>query len=216
MKFLKGYIRSRTVLVELIREFEFDKAKQKSNTMDQLVHEMRDNIDITTGSPETSEDYFTLRYVGSDPEMVQKIARRLTSIVVAQDNQSRERSVDGAVEFFSGELDRLVDRMHNQNEKLSQERRTHGEESAAPLVIEHEMLQTTYRTLFTKLEEAKMNLSLETRSKGSQIVVVDPPSLGAPVGPDRLSITGIGALTGFGLGGIAVFGLNRKQSRVLA
>jgi uncharacterized protein involved in exopolysaccharide biosynthesis len=216
VKSLKSVILSRTTLSQIARDIEAKMPEFKTLSMDQRVKSLKDDIEITTGSPDTGEYLVTLRYTGSDPTLVQQIARRLTNLVIQKEAQNREMRINGTVEFLTSELDKLVADMREHDKKLTEERRIHGEASDALLVLEHEILQTRYRTLSGKLADANMRLSLEVKQKGSQIIVLDEPALGVRVGPDRLSITGVGAVIGFALGGMAVFGLKRKQSRVLA
>ena len=91
-----------------------------------------------------------------------------------------------------------------------------GPEAARLLALDYEILESTYKSVFAKLEDAQMASALESEQRGEQFVIVDAAGLGAPVVPNRLAIAGLGALAGFVLGGMTVAGLGRRQRRALA
>ena len=97
------------------------------------------------------------------------------------------------------------------SELLSRERNGRGE--AVIHTLDYEVLQSTYKTVSAKLEEARMT----EYQKGLEMFVVDPPFLPeSPVGPDRKTIAAFGALGGCLFGLTAIGGLSRRRRRVLA
>ena len=69
------------------------------------------------------------------------------------------------------------------------------------LMRDYTTLQTTYQSLLTKSQEAKVAANLERRQIGEQFKVIDSPSMPQrPVSPNRLRLNLLGALGGLGLG----------------
>ncbi|HEY2382380.1 MAG TPA: hypothetical protein VGK48_14475 [Terriglobia bacterium] len=208
---------SRTNLVNLIREFSLVDSGKDRLTLDQRVQQIRDSISITVdpGYEKSGNIAFTLRFVGRDPKTVQKIASKLVTLFLEQSSQSREQEVYGSVLFLQVQLDELGKRLTEKSKLLSPERTGKGD--AIVHALDYEMLQSTYKSVFARLEEARMTEYLETRQKGAQFVIVDPPFLpDAPIGPDRMAIAGIGGAGGCLFGLIAIAGLSRRRRRALA
>jgi len=206
---------SRTSLVNLIREFNLNDSEKSSRTIDQRVQQIRDGVTITT-DPEyekSGNSAFTLRFVGTNPKTAQQIASGLVTLFLEQSSQIREQETSSTLRFLQVQLDQLAKRLTEKSELLSRERTGKGE--AVVHALDYEMLQSTYKAVFTKLEEERMTEILETPRL--QFVVVDPPSLPEhPVGPDGKTIAAFGALGGCLFGVMTIGGLSRRRRRVLA
>jgi uncharacterized protein involved in exopolysaccharide biosynthesis len=157
-----------------------------------------------------------LRYVGSDPELAQKVTSKLMRFFIEQDNQNRESQVYGTRIFLQGALESLAEELTHKGDELARVRAAQGPEAARLLALDYNLLVSTYETVFAKHEEARMSERLERQQKGAQFVVVDPANVGTPVIPNRLAITGIGAFAGLVLGAMTVIGLDRRRQRALA
>ena len=205
---IRQMLLSRISLVNLIREFNLNDSEKNTRTVDERVQEIRDGVSITT-DPEYEKNgniAFTLRFVGPNPKTVQQIASRLVTLILS--NQIREQETSSTLHFLQVQLDELAKRLSEKSELLSRERTAKRE--AVVDALDYEMLQSTYKAVFAKLEGARM-------TKGSQIVVVDPPFLPErPVGPDRKAIAAFGALGGCLFGLMAIGGLSRRRRSVLA
>ena len=206
---------SRTSLVTLIRKFNLNDSEKSSRTIDQRVQQIRDGVTITT-DPEyekSGNSAFTLRFVGTNPKTAQQIASGLVTLFLEQSSQIREQETSSTLRFLQVQLDQLAKRLTEKSELLSRERTGKGE--AVVHALDYEMLQSTYKAVFTKLEEERMTEILETPRR--QFVVVDPPSLPEhPVGPDGKTLAAFGALGGCLFGVMTIGGLSRRRRRVLA
>jgi uncharacterized protein involved in exopolysaccharide biosynthesis len=120
--------------------------------------------------------------------------------------------LEGSKSFLESQVALLAHRLTEKGQEIARERPRPGSVQA----LDYDLLQARYRTLSEKLEEAKMVMDLDARQGGEKLSVVDPANPGKPVKPNRLAISGIGALVGFALGGTAAFGLYRRHRRVLA
>jgi len=216
---LEKLVKSRATLASILREFEQRELGSRGMNIDERVQKLRDDISIrlnSEGDTAMPGRSIVLRYVGYDPQLAQAVTRKLTQYLIQRDLQARANRVQGTNSFLETELQKLAARVTEQRDKIERERAAGGPGAAAVLALDYELLQSTYRTLFAKREEARLALALETNNPNS-FQVVDPAYF--PLkrsSPNRLAITGIGALVGFALGGMAVAGLYRKQRRVLA
>src|SRR5207237_120829 len=55
--------------------------------------------------------YFRITYQNQNPELAQKIASKLTTYFIEQDNRVRETQVYGTTEFLSAELDKISEQL---------------------------------------------------------------------------------------------------------
>jgi protein tyrosine kinase modulator len=75
------------------------------------------------------------------------------------------------------------------------------ESELTELTRDYSTIQTMYRGLLTKNEEAKISANLERRGISEQFKVIDPARLPqAPFSPDRVKVGLLGAVFGLGLG----------------
>jgi uncharacterized protein involved in exopolysaccharide biosynthesis len=157
-----------------------------------------------------------LRYVGPDPELAQKVTSKLTTSFVDQDYRMREKRVSGTKVFLQNQLKSLALRLTQKGDELTRARAAQGPEAGRLLALDYDLLVSTYKTVFAKYEEVGILEALENEKKGEGFVVVDSANLGTPVVPDRLAITGIGALAGLVLGAMTVIGMDGRRHRALA
>src|SRR5439155_11957566 len=116
---------SRTNLVQILREFEDKLAEYKDLNMDQRVLKLKGQIAIKfeaerRGNVQLPVTYFRISYQNRSPELAQKIAAKLTSLFIEQDNRARENQVFGTTEFLSGELEKIADQMKQSETKLKE------------------------------------------------------------------------------------------------
>jgi uncharacterized protein involved in exopolysaccharide biosynthesis len=218
LKAIEQTMMSRRNLVEILREFP--QLGSKTLSMDRRIEGLRKDISIsfnptTGGTPSIS--YFRLRYVGPDPTLAQKVASKLTILFLERDGETRGAMIAGTNDFLRRQLDALAERLTEKGNELARLRAANGPEDVRILALDYEVLESTYKTLSAKYGDAKLAVALESEQKGGKFMVLDPANLPKqPVSPNRLAITGMGALAGLALGGVAVFGLDRRRKRALA
>jgi uncharacterized protein involved in exopolysaccharide biosynthesis len=211
-KAIEQTVMSRTNLVAILREFP--QLNSGRDTMDRRIENLRNDITVRI-TPSAAA--FRIRYAGSDPELAQKIAGRLTLLFLQQDGATREAHVAGTREFLQRRLDSIGERLTQKGDELARVRAADGPEAARLLALDYKLLESTYSSVFTKHEEVETAIALENEQKGGHFVIVDAANLPrTPVLPNRLAITGLGALAGLALGGMALVGLGRRQQRALA
>ena len=123
LKTIEQTVLSRTNLVSILREFgdslpEFDRLN-----IDQKVVKLRAQISINfeidkRNGVELPLSYFRISYRNQNPELAQKIATKLTTLFIEQDNQVRETQVFGTTDFLSTELAKIKDELSDSGAKL--------------------------------------------------------------------------------------------------
>src|SRR5262245_49543687 len=114
---------SRTNLVAILHEFEDRLPEYNKLNMDDRVIKLNSQIKVEfeadkRSSGQTSITYFRISYQNRNPELAQKIAAKLTSLFIEQDNRARETQVFGTTEFLSGELGKVSDQLKQSEAKL--------------------------------------------------------------------------------------------------
>jgi len=214
MKRFSAMALSRPNLVGIAREFESE-LRQSKLSMDDRVSQLRRKIEITQVGADAALEEFQIRFTWTDPVVAQRVASKLTDLFLKSDAQERSNRVNGTVVFLSTELNRISEELVESSNQLKK-RVSDTDSGGEPNRLAHEMLVAQYKTIYTKLQDAQLSLTMEARQRGTQLHVIDPPLIGHRVGPNRYAISGIGALIGLALGGTAIAGIRRRHRRVLA
>jgi polysaccharide chain length determinant protein (PEP-CTERM system associated) len=119
---------SRTILVQILNEFEDRLPEYRRLNMDEKVLKLRKQINVDfeserRGGVQLPVTYFRISYGNRNPELAQKVAAKVTSLFIDQDNRAREMQVYGTTEFLSSELTKISDQL-TQSENRLQELRT--------------------------------------------------------------------------------------------
>lgn len=123
LKVIEQTVLSRTNLLSILREFGSDFPDLDRLNMDQKVAQLRAqiNVQFELGRPGVEpEPYFRISYRNQNPELAQKIAVKLTTLFIEQDNQVRETQVFGTTEFLSSELAKVTEQLNDSANKLKE------------------------------------------------------------------------------------------------
>ena len=125
LKTIEQTVLSRTNLVQILREFGDNLPEFEPLNMDQKVVKLRAQININfelqrRNGVEFPLSYFRITYRNQNPELAQKIAAKLTTLFIEQDNQARETQVFGTTEFLSAELAKVTDELNDSEAKLKE------------------------------------------------------------------------------------------------
>jgi uncharacterized protein involved in exopolysaccharide biosynthesis len=210
----KARLLTRDSLVKLLNQFDM---RKEGEPMDRTVEALSRRITVQYsplfGNPKLGSS-IEVKYVDSDPVVTQRFTRTLTELLLSAFRQSREENLMGTQEFLQTQLgslhSRLIETLRNSPGRKM------GPAEKRMQDLNYELLQSSYKSLFTKVEELKILINLQIQQRGSQLVLVETPTLGVPVGPNRLAIASIGAMSGLALGGMAIAGIHRKPRRALA
>ena len=116
---MKQEILSRTRLQEVIDKFGLYPQERAHNTADQLVDQMRQDIEIT---PAVSKDHpdqltgFQISYAAPNPATAQQVVNDLTSLFIQENIETRTQQSMSTTNFFESQLDQarkdLADQEH--------------------------------------------------------------------------------------------------------
>jgi len=129
LRAIQQTVLSRTNVIAILTEFGDQMPELHRLNMDGKVERLRRQIDISFQTQEaTGRQFgrqqtitaFTITYQNQRPELAQKIAAKLTSLFIEQDNKVRESQVYGTTEFFSSELDKVQSQLKEAAEQVKE------------------------------------------------------------------------------------------------
>ncbi len=121
---------SRTHLVQILHEFEEDLPEYRRFNLDQKVEKLHGKIKVDfeaekRGNVQLPVTYFRISYQNRNPELAQKIAKKLTSLLIDEDNRARSDKVFGTTEFLQGELSKVSDALNQSETNLQKLKARH-------------------------------------------------------------------------------------------
>src|SRR5215475_9526880 len=162
---------SRTNLVPILQEFGDDLTEYRQLNMDEKVEKLRGaiqvnfDVDKRMGGAPLPVTYFHVSYQNHNPELAQKIAKKLSSLFIEQDNRAREDQVFGTTEFLNGELEKVGEQLKDSETKLKQlkeHRRYELPDQLEPNLRTLDRLGTQQRTNAEALDRyATMRMTIE-------------------------------------------------------
>jgi uncharacterized protein involved in exopolysaccharide biosynthesis len=218
VKHISQVVLSRPRLEMIIREFGLYQAQQERAPLDELVLQMRRDINVTfLTSDQAQGDVggFNVSFVSSDPNMAQKITARLTALFVEENLQDRETRVDGTSQVIDSQIDDLRRRLIAYEKTLADLQAQNGRRPLSQAdLLPYEVLRERYKALLTKREESRVAAELDRRQIGEQFRIVVPPRLAErPVGPSRLGVNLAGTFAGLVLG-LAFVGVRGRSKKI--
>jgi polysaccharide chain length determinant protein (PEP-CTERM system associated) len=124
LKAIEQTILSRTNLLRIVNEFESRLPEYRSLNDERKVEKLRKRIAIDFPSEKRAGralpvTNIIINYSDRSPDLAQKIAARLASLFIEQDNRARENKVFGTAEFLEAELKKVADQLHESETRLS-------------------------------------------------------------------------------------------------
>lgn len=105
-------VMSRTRLEQIITEYNLYEKKRDSLSREELVELMRSNIKVELPSRrDEKQGYFTVSFIGSEPQVVTTVANRLASLFIEENLKIREQQAVGTTEFLTSELTAAKDKL---------------------------------------------------------------------------------------------------------
>lgn len=96
---------SRTRLEQIISDLKLYEKERKSLSREEVVALMQKDIKIELPTKkEESKGYFTIGYIGHDPNIVATVANRLASQFIEENLKLREQQAEGTTEFLGTEM----------------------------------------------------------------------------------------------------------------
>lgn len=95
---------SRTRLEQIINELKLYQKEKKALSREEVVALMQKDIKIELPTKKDEKGYFTISYIGHDPNIVTTVANRLASQFIEENLKIRELQAVGTTEFLGTEL----------------------------------------------------------------------------------------------------------------
>jgi succinoglycan biosynthesis transport protein ExoP len=124
LRSIEQRILSRQTLLQIIREFENKLPEIQRLNIDDQIAKLRGQITIKfelekgRNGQDLPLSYFRIFYQNQNPELAQKIASKLTTLFIEEDNKTRATQVFGTTEFFATELEKVKTDLTDSEEKL--------------------------------------------------------------------------------------------------
>ena len=111
---------SRTRLEQVINEFNLYREEARGLRLEEIVERMKKNIQVQIKG---KEGYFTISYIGKDPQIVTLVANKLASLFIEENLKMREQQAQGTSEFLSLELNSTRAKLEEQEKMLTEFKR---------------------------------------------------------------------------------------------
>ncbi|MEW6265601.1 MAG: GNVR domain-containing protein [Thermodesulfobacteriota bacterium] len=136
LKIITQQVLSRTKLLEIINRFNLYEKMKDQYTTDEIVENMRLDIDLKTisaevaskrggGGKKDSTIAFVVSYEGNDPTTVQRVANVLASLYLEENVKARESHAANTTEFLEKELENLKFEINGLEQKISEFKTAH-------------------------------------------------------------------------------------------
>jgi len=97
-------VMSRTSLEKIITEFRLYEKERKRLSKEEIVELMRKNIKVELPTKRDEKGFFSISFIGDDPNTVTTVANRLSSLFIEENLKIREQQASGTTEFLANEL----------------------------------------------------------------------------------------------------------------
>lgn len=128
-------VMARANLLEIIEKYNLYTEEKKRLTTEQLIAEMRENVNLEmisaevvdprSGRPMAATIAFQLQFSGKIPSQVQKVVNELMSLFLAENLKERSEKAGETYSFLSDESDRLKREIEILDTKLARFKETH-------------------------------------------------------------------------------------------
>jgi polysaccharide chain length determinant protein (PEP-CTERM system associated) len=114
-------ILSRSRLERIILDLNLYEAARKNGIMEDIVDNMRDNIEVQTIRGEA----FRVSFISEDPRTAMRVAERLASLFIDESLRDREVLAEGTSQFLEAQLEDARRQLIENEKKLEEYRRAH-------------------------------------------------------------------------------------------
>jgi uncharacterized protein involved in exopolysaccharide biosynthesis len=195
-------VHSRTRLERIIDDFDLYADRRKTDTMQDIVADMRRSIDVDI----VRGDVFRVAFTDANPRVAKDVTDRLATCFIEESLKDQTVLAEVTTEFLEREIEDVRRRIIEYEKTLKSPEAQRGAHPMSQAdVIPYVVLQESYRELLAKAEDARAATNLERRQIGEQFRILDPARLPeAPEPPDLVRVTLIGALVGLLIGLVLV------------
>jgi len=121
---IQQQVMSRTVLTQMIQEFDLYPEAVHRKGMETVVEHLRKDITVTTMAAKSQRsvsgiDAFSISFAHENPVTAMKVTAKLASNFIEENLKVREQLVEGASEFLEQELALAKDRLESQERSIT-------------------------------------------------------------------------------------------------
>ncbi len=165
---------SRASLVNIIQTFDLYPRSRKRVPMEEVVQEMKLNIEITPSSAQVTK----LAFTDLDPYLAQKVVKDLMARIVSEHRRIREEEASKSIFFLTNRAEEAANEWAEAIKKAQA-----GGERNARLQMDIDLARDHYKTVSDKLAEARTAQAMEGMELGPAIELLDDASL--PLSQER-------------------------------
>lgn len=132
-------ILSRTRLERIILDFNLYAAKRRSGIMEDIVEQMRKDIDVQV----IKGDAFRVSYAGDEPRTVMQVTQRLATLFIDENLRDRETLAEGSYQFIEAQLVDARRRLVEHERRLEEYRRRYAGQLPTQFQSNLQMIQNT-------------------------------------------------------------------------
>ena len=118
-------VMSRTRLEQVIAEFRLYQKESKTLSKEEIVEKMQKDIKVELPTKRDEKGFFTISYIGKDPQVVTGVTNRLTSLFIEENLRVREKQAVGTTEFLASELTTTKTKLEQLEAALTQYKQQH-------------------------------------------------------------------------------------------
>lgn len=188
-------VMTRSNLTEIIKKYDLYARKRRSEPMEVVIEEMRDDVklnmisadvvDPRNGQPTKATIAFTLAYENETPQLAQKVANELTSLFLDENLSSRREMATQASDFITDEANRVSDQISKLESQLAKFKERNGDSMPDLMQFNLQLAERVDR----ELSDVEQNLrSLKERHiyLESQLAQVNPSGAAYSDGGERV------------------------------
>jgi uncharacterized protein involved in exopolysaccharide biosynthesis len=200
---------SRTQMEAVITKFDLYPEERRKLPMEDVFALMTSKVTVAPvetaaarGSSRGSQvDAFRISFEYGNPQIARDVVAELASFFINTNAKERGAQADQTSSFLAAQLAVVRRRLVEHAKVLEQARIGRNGPEVQVLMLDEEMLRATYKSLWAKLEDAKLAADLESRQVGEQLRMLDVARLPErPLGMTRWALTFVGAVAGLCLG----------------
>ena len=202
LRSINQVVRSRTRLERIIEDFNLYPERRKKDSMQDIVDDMGDAINIEIVQP----DVFRIAFTSESARTAQLVTERLATFFIDESLKDRAALAENAGEFLDTQIADVRRQIIELEDTLNKTAARNGDRPISQAdVIPYEILKENYKALLLKRADARISANLERRQIGEQFRILDPARLPEqPIGPNRLRLAAMGALVGLAVGLVLV------------
>lgn len=175
---ISDQILSRSRLERIINDFDLYKEARATGIMEDVVAQMRADIDPTIEGKES----FRVTYVSHDPKTAQKVTERLASLYIEENLRDRENLAESTNQFLESQLEDAKRQLMEYEKKLEEYKRLHAGQLPTQLQTNLQAIQNAQLQLqsvsesLNRTRERRLMIERQLADTEASAAVIPPGS----------------------------------------